>query len=140
MTQCGNLAIFLPIRFYVKPISVSLDSQNSDLENFCIQSELKLTKNQSSSEPINISLCQILRLYILLKLISRKNEWQKNPKISTLCTISTCVLCSTYVHTNCDVIASRILRGGASHTRSKFVFVKTVFTHHTSVAMKFVST
>ena len=50
------------------------------------------------------------------------------------------VLVYYVVHTNCDIITSRIFRGGASHTRSKFIFVKTIVSHYTSIAMKFLST
>ena len=84
LPQRGNLAIFQPLRFYMKSISASLEYRNLlfwqlqhlwnlILVNFCTLYKLNLTKDLIS-EPLKLLNFQFL--------ISRKIEWQKNSEIS----------------------------------------------------------
>ena len=60
VSQCGNVAIFLPLRFYVKPILVSMESQNL----------LFSRKMRSAEKCINF---HTMRPWICQNFISRKN-------------------------------------------------------------------
>ena len=135
-TQCGNLAIFLPLIFYVKSISVSLESQNLlfwqfyhlwnlVLISFCILSDLKLTKNQNS-QPLKLAKCQFLRLYILLKLISRKNEWQKNSEISTLCGSSWLLFTLLLIFHICNQLEENLSTKDSSLAKSRQLLKKCI--------------
>ena len=60
--------------------------------NFCILTKLKLQKNQDS-EPLKLSKFQVFETLHSAKLISRKNVWQKNSEVTTLCYMSNRIQC-----------------------------------------------
>ena len=93
--QCGNLSIFLPLRFYVKSIWLISKSQKLQFWPFWRLSILIFGKiaslNQSKIhqnqilEPQKLSKWQRSNFSICQNLISRKIQWQKNCHFATLC-------------------------------------------------------